>query len=190
MDTSKPPAYLPAQEILKVTEVEVAERMYKLNCRKSTQPIDLHLKVRKTFSSELATPLTDIINCCLTQYKCHLPWKHEWVVPAEKIHNPLVLKDLRKISLTSEYSLVFEGIIKDWIMQDIDNNCSIVIAAMLEWSVAFDRQDPTLAIEKFIKIGVRPALIPVLVSYLSNKEMQVRFNSTYSSTYSLPGGGP
>ena len=90
-------------------------------------------------------------------------------MPAEKIHNPLVLKDLRKISLTSEYSLVFEGIIKDWIMQDIgpnidrsqygnqkgtstehlivslmdrllrlldnNNNCSAVIAAMLDWSV-------------------------------------------------------
>ena len=224
LDTSKLPAYLPAQQILKVTEEEVAERLYKLKCRKSTQPIDLPSKVRKTFPSELATPLTDIINCCLTQYKYPLPWKHEWVVPAEKIHNPLVLKDLRKISLTSEYSLVFEGIIKDWIMQDIgpnidrsqygnqkgtttehlivslmdrllrlldnNNNCSAVIAAMLDWSAAFDRQDPTLAIEKFIKIGVRPALIPVLVSYLSNREMQVRFNSTYSSTYSLPGGGP
>ena len=46
-------------------------------------------------------------------------WKHEWVVPAEKVLNPQTLKQLRKISLTSEFSLVFEGIIKDWIMEDI-----------------------------------------------------------------------
>ena len=57
-------------------------------------------------------------------------------------------------------------------------------------SSAFDRQDPTLAIQKFIKKGVRPALIPVLVSYLSDRKMQVRINNTYSSTYSLPCGGP
>ena len=46
-------------------------------------------------------------------------WKHEWVVPAPKTNNPKVLKDLRKISLTSEFSLIFEGIFKDWILADI-----------------------------------------------------------------------
>ena len=39
-------------------------------------------------------------------------------------------------------------------------------------------------------MGVRPALIPVLVSYLTDRQMQVRYNNIYSSTYSLPGGGP
>ena len=39
-------------------------------------------------------------------------------------------------------------------------------------------------------MGVRPALIPILTSYLSNRQMQVRVNNTYSSTYRLPGGGP
>ena len=80
----------------------------------------------------------------------------------------------------------------DIILQLLDknNNQSAVIASMLDWSSAFDRQDPTLAIEKFLKMGVRPSLVPVLASYLSNREMQVRFNGTYSSTHQLPGGGP
>ena len=73
---------------------------------------------------------------------------------------------------------------------DKNNDHSAVIASMLDWSSAFDRQDPTLAIQKFIKMGVRPALIPVLVSYLSDREMQVRYNDKYSSTHILPGGGP
>ena len=73
---------------------------------------------------------------------------------------------------------------------DKNPNKSAVIASMLDWASAFDRQDPTLAIKKFIKMGVRPALIPVLVSYLTDREMQVRFNSNYSSTHKLPGGGP
>ena len=80
----------------------------------------------------------------------------------------------------------------DKILRLLDNNntCSAVIASMLDWASAFDRQDPTLAIKKFIEIGVRPALIPVLVSYLTDREMQVRYNNTYSSTHRLPGGGP
>jgi hypothetical protein len=122
------------------------------------------------------------------------------------------MKDLRKISLTSEFSLIFEGFIKDWIMEDIatqidmsqygnqkgtstehnvvnlmdkilqllDNNstCSAVIASLVDWSSAFDRQDPTLAIQKFIKMGVRPSLVPVLASYLTDRQIQVRFNNT------------
>ena len=224
LDTASLPAYLPAPEVLKVEEEDVAERLYKLKCRKSTQPIDLPSKLRKKFPCELATPMTDIINSCLEKYHYLQPWKHEWVISAEKVSNPAELKDLRKISLTSEFSLVFEGIIKDWIMEDIatktdkaqygnqkgtstehlvvnlmdrildlldkNSNQSAVIAAMVDWASAFDRQDPTLGIQKFINMGVRPALIPVLVSYLSDREMQVRYNDQYSSTHSLPGGGP
>ena len=73
---------------------------------------------------------------------------------------------------------------------DNNNNCSAVIASLVDWASAFDRQDPTLAIEKFIKMGVRPSLIPILVSYLTDRQMQVRYNGAYSGTYSLPGGGP
>ena len=73
---------------------------------------------------------------------------------------------------------------------DQNNNCSAVIASLVDWASAFDRQDPTLAIQKFIKMGVRPSVIPILVSYLTDREMQVRYNNTYSGTYKLPGGGP
>jgi hypothetical protein len=120
--------------------------------------------------------------------------------------------------------LIFEGIIKDWVMEDIapkidraqygnqkgtdtehlmvmlmdnildlldkNNNLSAVIASLVDWASAFYRQDATLAIQKFIKMGVRPAIIPVLASYLTDSQMQVRFNNTYSSTHKLPGGGP
>ena len=41
---------------------------------------------------------------------------------------------------------------------------SAVIATSLDWASAFDRQDPTLAIKKFIKLGIRPSLIPLLKS--------------------------
>ena len=71
---------------------------------------------------------------------------------------------------------------------DNNNNKSAVIATLIDWSSAFDRQDPTLAIQKFLQLGVRPSLVPILASYITNREMQVRYNDSYSSTYSLPGG--
>ena len=121
---------------------------------------------------ELAIPLSDIINSCLSEYHYPRPWKHEWVVPAEKINNPVSLKDLRKISLTSECSLIFEGFIKDWILEDIAPKIDIsqygnqkgtstehLIVNMMDKIlqlldnnkncsavIAFDRQGPTLAI--------------------------------------------
>ena len=134
------------------------------------------------------------------------------------------MKDLRKISSTSDYSKVFESILKDWIMDDIapkidisqfggqkgmgtehmlvcmvnrilsllDNNteASAVIAAMVDWASAFDRQDPTKAIQKFLKMGVRHSLIPVLISYLTERKMKVKFNGEISEEHSLIGGGP
>ena len=120
-------------------------------------------------------------------------WKHEWVTPVPKVTNPQDVSDLRKISCTSDYSKLFEGFIKDWVMADISHSLDIgqfggqegigtehmivcfldrviqlldrhtdrsaVIATYLDWSSAFDRQDPTLAIQKFIQLGVRPSLI-------------------------------
>ena len=68
---------------------------------------------------------------------------------------------------------------------DTNQDMSAVIAAMVDWSAAFDRQDPTLAIIKFIKLGVRPSLIPLLVSYLTDRRMKVKFNGE-----TLIGGGP
>ena len=224
LNTADLPAYLPAPEVLQVDETHIAERILKLKCRRSTQPCDIPSKLRKLYPCELAIPVTDIINSCLTQHHYPRPWKHEWVVPAEKVPKPESLKDLRKISLTSEFSLIFEGVMKDWIMEDItknidpsqfgnqkgtstehlivclmdkvlqlldnNNNKSAVIATLIDWSSAFDRQDPTLAIQKFLKLGVRPSLVPILVSYLTDREMQVRYNDSYSRTHSLPGGGP
>ena len=73
---------------------------------------------------------------------------------------------------------------------DTHRDHSAVIAASIDWAAAFDRQDPTLAIKAFIEIGVRPALIPILISYLDNRKMQVRFNGELSDILSLIGGGP
>ena len=166
----------------------------------------------------------NIYNDCLNKSVYPSLWKQEWVTPAPKVTYPQDISDLRKISCTSDYSKLFEGFIKDWVMEDISDNIDVgqyggqeglgtehmivcfldrilqlldsnpdksaVIATYLDWSSAFDRQDPTLAIKKFIQIGVRPSLIPLLSSYLTDRKIQVKFNGEVSEILALIGGGP
>ena len=65
-----------------------------------------------------------------------------------------------------------------------------VISQLIDWSKAFDRQDPKLGIQSFIKNGVRPTIIPVLISFFQNRKMIVKWHGTTSSERNLPGGGP
>ena len=67
---------------------------------------------------------------------------------------------------------------------------SAIIAVGVDWFNAFDRVDPTIAIEKFINLGIRPSLIPLLIDYITDRKMSVKFNSDVSSIYKLIGGGP
>ena len=149
---------------------------------------------------------------------------YEWVTPAPKLTSPQDISDLRKISCTSDFSKLYEGFLKEWIMEDVSEKIDIgqfggqaglgtehmivcfidrilqlldnhpdksaVLATYLDWSAAFDRQDPTKGIIKFIQLGVRPSLIPLLASYLTDRKMQVKFNGEVSEFLGLIGGGP
>ena len=64
------------------------------------------------------------------------------------------------------------------------------MTAAADWAAAFDRLDPTISVKKFINLGIRPALIPVLISFLSNRKMIVKFQGAASQPKSLIGGSP
>ena len=80
------------------------------------------------------------------------------------------------------------------ILTDTDNNSkgevNAVLATLVDWKEAFPRQCPKLGIESFIKCGVRGSLIPLLVSYLQDRTMKVKWNGLTSSERKLNGGGP
>ena len=224
VNLSKLPAFLPALPPPQVSEYEVYQRIKRIKKSKSTLPIDIPDKLRQVCAPSLAEPITTIINNALAQSVYPCIWKQEWVTAAPKITNPETMQDLRKISCTSDYSKVFEGFLKDWIMEDVSENIdsgqyggqagigtehmivnyvdrilklldqhsdkSAVIATSLDWAAAFDRQDPTIAIQKFVKLGIRPSLIQLLVSYLTDRKMRVKFNGEISKLWSLIGGGP
>ena len=137
---------------------------------------------------------------------------------------PKKISDLRKIALSSDYSKLFEGFLKDWILDDISDNLdpsqygarkgsgtehlivafvdrvlknldsvtsrAAVISAAVDWSAAFDRLDPTITTQKLIKIGVRPSLVAILISYMTNRRMVVKYKGAQSKPKNLIGGGP
>ena len=46
-----------------------------------------------------------------------------------------------------------------------------------------------LGVNIFLQLGVRPSLIPLLCSYLSDRSMRVKFNGEVSELFALIGGG-
>ena len=80
------------------------------------------------------------------------------------------------------------------ILTDLDRNSSgekyAVLAQFVDWSKAFDRQDSTLGIQAFKRNGVRPSLIPLLISFFKDRSMTVKWHGTVSKPRNLPGGGP
>ena len=64
------------------------------------------------------------------------------------------------------------------------------MAKMVDWSKAFDRQDPKLGIQSFIRNGVRASIIPLLISFFQDRKMIVKWHGLTSTKRDLPGGGP
>ena len=82
----------------------------------------------------------------------------------------------------------------DRILSDTDNNSkgevNAVLATLYDWKEAFPRKCPKLGVEAFIECGVRPSLIPLLISYLQDRKMVVKWHGETSSERKLNGGGP
>ena len=65
-----------------------------------------------------------------------------------------------------------------------------VLATFVDWENAFPRQCPTLGVKSFIENGVRPALIPILISYFKDRYMSVKWHGKTSVLKHIKGGGP
>ena len=112
-----------------------------------------------------------------------------------------MLKDMKDKLDTSQYANQ-KGIgiqhylinMIDRTLKALDNSASgeakAVIATLVHWKQAFPRQCPRLGLEALTKIGIRPALIPVLLNYFQNRRMKVKWKGIYSTERELNGGGP
>ena len=61
---------------------------------------------------------------------------------------------------------------------------------MVDFSKAFNRQNHNWLITKLSDMGVPALLLKVVMAFLSDREMVVRYKGKKSSIKSLPGGGP
>ena len=65
-----------------------------------------------------------------------------------------------------------------------------VIATLVDWKQAFPRQCPELGVKSFIQNGVRPSLIPIIISFFQDRKMRVKWKGQLSKVRNLNGGGP
>ena len=220
----KLPAYLPANSPPQVTEMDIFIKLKKIKSTESTHPLDLPNKLRNEYLCFLVQPLKDIINACFLNLTFPTKWKEEYVTPIPKIPEPTSISHLRKISCTSDFSKLFENILKDMILEDSERNfdqsqyggrkgvgtehmvvCyvdrilklldstrqkSAVISSATDWVSAFDRIDPTILSTKLINIGIRESIIPILIAYLTDRKMIVKYNGAQSDPRTLIGGAP
>ena len=72
-----------------------------------------------------------------------------------------------------------------------DNNAkSAVLMASADWASAFEKGDPTKTTKKIISLGLRPSLVPLVISYMTGRTMICRFNQAESKIRKLCGGFP
>ena len=120
---------------------------------------------------------------------------------AEKIITKMMISDMRKQIDPSQYAnqkglSIQHYLVKmiDKILQAVDSNSKsesfAVLATMVDWKQAFPRQCPKLGVESFLKCGVRPSLIPLIISYFQDRRMKVKWHGEVSKTKNLKGGGP
>ena len=67
---------------------------------------------------------------------------------------------------------------------------SAVVLGAVDWMGAFDRQDPTLHAIKLIDMGLRASIVPIILDFLEDRKMMVKYNTASSKWYDLVGGSP
>ena len=120
---------------------------------------------------------------------------------AEKLVAELMISEMKKCLDPSQYAnqkgiSLQHYLIKmiHQILSDTDNNSkgevTAVLATLYDWKEAFPRQCPKLGVEAFMKCGVRPSLIPLIINYLQDRSMKVKWHGKVSTKRLLNGGGP
>ena len=65
-----------------------------------------------------------------------------------------------------------------------------VMACMVDFSKAFNRQNHNLLVTKLSDMGVPGWLLKIVIAFLTDREMVVNYKGQKSNIKSLPGGGP
>ena len=105
-----------------VTEEDVRKKLSKLNPSKSSGPDGLHPRVLKEVADEIVTPLTLIFNKTLREGVIPEEWKIANVTALFKKGNVASPGNYRPVSLTSVVCKLLESIIRDNVMDFLEEN--------------------------------------------------------------------
>ena len=116
----------------------------------------------------------------------------------EKLISEIIISDMKESMDPSQYGNEYGLSIQHYLINMIDKILSdsdakgvtAVLATFVDWKDAFPNQCPELGIKSFIECGVRPSLIPVLISYFQERSVIVKWNGVKSKPKNVPGGGP
>ena len=71
-----------------------------------------------------------------------------------------------------------------------DREPTSVLACLVDFAKAFNRQDHNILITKLSDMGVPAWLLKLVISFLKNRSMVIRYKGKVSGRKLLPGGGP
>ena len=79
------------------------------------------------------------------------------------------------------------------ILSETDRNSrgevNAILCMFIDWKQAYSRQSHILGVKSFIQNGVRPSLIPVLISYFQSRKMRIKWHGALSKPRKMPGSG-
>ena len=101
----------------------------------------------------------------------------------------VLILDSRKYSHHQIY-LYSVNMVKKFLTDLDTRQVMTVLATFVDWKDAFPNQCPAVRIKAFLDCGVRPSLIPVLISYFQNRTVVVKWKNKKSKSQEVPGGGP
>ena len=88
--------------------------------KSSTVPGDIPWRIISELSVEFASPLSNIYNTATLTGIWPQLWKYEFVTPVPKVFPTETTEDLRKISGTKNLSKIYESLISEPIIQDME----------------------------------------------------------------------
>ena len=151
----------------------------------------------QTWKTETVTPVPKVFPPKLLKNLRSISGLTSFNKVQEKLISEIIISDMKENMDPSQYGNQYGLSIQhylvnmiDKILKDTDRGVTAVLATMVDWKDAFPNQCPKLGIEAFLKCGVRPSIIPVLISYFQNRSVIVKWHGKQSKRRKVPGGGP
>ena len=115
----------------------------------------------------------------------------------QSIFGELMIKDMKPQIDQSQFGNQKNTSIQHYLMKMLneilvstDDGENAVLACFVDWKEAFPRQCHKLGMEAFIKMGVRPVLLPCLLNFFQDRKMKLKWKGVLSNEKQLPGSGP